>query len=82
VATRFQTTPGVKRLLSSSRPQVVGPTELIVPTTRALVMEWWSVQNFGYGTRLIGRTGSRPPHGTGTRSSEPAPRLLGPPAFA
>jgi hypothetical protein len=45
-------------------------------------MEWWSVQGFGYGTRLSGHTGSGPPHGMGSRSSEPAPRLSGPPAFA
>jgi hypothetical protein len=39
-------------------------------------MERWSVQDFGYGTRLTGHTGSGPPHGTGTRSLEPAPRLF------
>jgi hypothetical protein len=37
-------------------------------------MEWWSVQDFGYGTRLIGHTGSGPPYGTGIRSLAPAPR--------
>jgi hypothetical protein len=36
-------------------------------------MEWWSVQAFGYGTRISGHTGSEPPHGTGYRSLEPAP---------
>jgi hypothetical protein len=38
-------------------------------------MEWWSVQDFGYGTRLTGHTGSRPSYGTGIHSLEPAPRL-------
>jgi hypothetical protein len=33
------------------------------------------VQDFGYGTRLSGHTGSRPPHGTGSHSLELAPRL-------
>jgi hypothetical protein len=33
------------------------------------------VQAFGYDTRLSGHTGSGPPHGTGSRSPEPAPRL-------
>jgi hypothetical protein len=37
-------------------------------------MEWWSVQDFGYGTRLTGHTGFGPPYGTGIRSLEPAPR--------
>jgi hypothetical protein len=37
-------------------------------------MEWWSVQDFGYGTRLTGHTGSGPSYGTGIRSLEPAPR--------
>jgi hypothetical protein len=31
-------------------------------------MEWWSVQAFGYGTRLSVHTGSGPPHGMGSRS--------------
>jgi hypothetical protein len=44
-------------------------------------MEWWSVKAFGYGTRLSGHTGSGPPHGTGSRSLEPAPRLLDLPTF-
>jgi hypothetical protein len=39
------------------------------------------VQAFGYGTRLIGHTSSRPPHGTGSRSPEPAPRLSDLPTF-
>jgi hypothetical protein len=30
------------------------------------------VQDFGYGTRLTGHTGSGPPYGTGIRSLEPA----------
>jgi hypothetical protein len=34
------------------------------------------VQDFGYGTRLTGHTDSGPPHGTGIRSLEPAPRLF------
>jgi hypothetical protein len=46
----------------------------IVLNTRTPVMEWWSVQDFGYGTRLTGHTGSGPPYGTGIRSLEPAPR--------
>jgi hypothetical protein len=37
-------------------------------------MEWWSVQDFGYGTRLTGHTGSGPSYGTGICSLEPAPR--------
>jgi hypothetical protein len=37
-------------------------------------MEWWSVQGFGYGTRLTDHTGSGPPYGTGIRSLEPTPR--------
>jgi hypothetical protein len=37
-------------------------------------MEWWSVQDFGYGTRLTGHTNSGPPYGTSIRSLEPAPR--------
>jgi hypothetical protein len=37
-------------------------------------MECWSVQGFGYGTRLTGHTGSGPPYGTGIRSLEPAVR--------
>jgi hypothetical protein len=48
--------------------------QTIVLNTRTPVMEWWSVQGFGYGTRLIGHTGSGPPYGTGIRSLEPAPR--------
>jgi hypothetical protein len=39
------------------------------------------VQAFGYGTRLIGHTGSGPPHGTGSRSLEPAPGLSDLPTF-
>jgi hypothetical protein len=78
----LRTTPGDKCPFSSSRPQVAGPTGLIAPNTRVPVTEWWSVQAFGYGTRLSGHTGSGPPHGTGSHSLEPAPRLLGPPAFA
>jgi hypothetical protein len=39
------------------------------------------VQSFGYGTRLSGHTGSGPPHGTGSRSLEPAPRLSDLPTF-
>jgi hypothetical protein len=66
----------------SSGPQAVGRTGLIALSTRVPVTEWWSAQGFGYGTRLTGHTGSGPPHGTGSRSSEPAPRLSGPPAFA
>jgi hypothetical protein len=42
--------------------------------TRTPIMEWWSVQDFGYETRLTGHTGSGPPYGTGIRSLEPAPR--------
>jgi hypothetical protein len=34
------------------------------------------VQDFGYGTRLTGHTDSGPPHGTGIRSLEPAPRFF------
>jgi hypothetical protein len=37
-------------------------------------MVWWSVQDFGYRTRLTGHTGSEPPYGTDIRSLEPAPR--------
>jgi hypothetical protein len=37
-------------------------------------MVWWSVQDFGYGTRLTGHIASEPPYGTGIRSLEPAPR--------
>jgi hypothetical protein len=37
-------------------------------------MEWWSVQDFGYGTRLTGHTGSGPLYGTDIRSLEPPPR--------
>jgi hypothetical protein len=37
-------------------------------------MEWWSVQDFGYGTRLTSHTGSGPPYGTGIRSLELAPK--------
>jgi hypothetical protein len=66
---------------SSSGPQVAGPTRLIAPNTRVPITEWWSVQAFGYGTRLSGHTGFEPPHGTGFHSREPAPRLSGPPAF-
>jgi hypothetical protein len=39
------------------------------------------VQDFGYGTRLSGHIGSGPPHGTGSHSLEPAPRLLDLPTF-
>jgi hypothetical protein len=42
----------------------------------------WSVQAFGYGTRLSGHTGSGPPYGTSSHSLELAPRLSGPLAFA
>jgi hypothetical protein len=35
--------------------------------TRTPAAEWWSVQDFGYGTRLTGHTGSGPPYGTGIR---------------
>jgi hypothetical protein len=45
-------------------------------------MEWWSVQAFGYETRLSGHTGSGPPHGMGSHSLELTPRLSGPPSFA
>jgi len=78
----LRTTPGDKCPFSSSGPQVVGPTGLIAPNTRVPVTEWWSVQAFGYGTRLSGHTGSGPPHGMGSRSLELATRLSGPPAFA
>jgi hypothetical protein len=44
-------------------------------------MEWWSVQAFGYGTKLSGHTGSGPPHGTESRSLELAPRLSDHPTF-
>jgi hypothetical protein len=37
-------------------------------------MEWWSVQDFRYETRLTGHIGSGPPYGTSIRSLEPAPR--------
>jgi hypothetical protein len=37
-------------------------------------MVWWSVQDFGYETRLTGHTGSGPPYGTGIRSLELPPR--------
>jgi hypothetical protein len=73
VATRLRTTPGDKCPFSSSGPQVAGPTRLIAPNTRVPVTEWWSVQAFGYGTRLSGYTGSGPPHGMGSRSLEPPP---------
>jgi hypothetical protein len=46
----------------------------LVLNTRTPTTEWWSVQDFGYGTRLTGHTGSGPPYGTGIRSLEPAPR--------
>jgi hypothetical protein len=39
------------------------------------------VQAFRYGTRLSCHTGSGLPHGTGSRSLEPAPRLSDLPAF-
>jgi hypothetical protein len=39
-------------------------------------MEWGSVQDFGYGARLTGHTGSGPPYGTGARSLEPSPGLF------
>jgi hypothetical protein len=78
----LQTTPRDKCPFSSSGPQVAGPTGLIAPNTRVPVTKWWSVQAFGYGTRLSGHTGFGPPHGMGSRSLEPAPRLSGPPAFA
>jgi hypothetical protein len=47
----------------------------IVLNTRTPIMEWWSVQGFGYGTRLTSHTGSGPPYGTGIRSLEPPPGL-------
>jgi hypothetical protein len=77
----LRTTLGDKCPFSSSGPQVAGPTGLIAPNTRVLVTEWWSVQAFGYGTRLSGHTGSRPPHETGSRSLEPAPQAVGPSCF-
>jgi hypothetical protein len=46
----------------------------LVLNTRTPATEWWSVQDFGYGTRLTGHTGFGPPYGTGIRSLEPAPR--------
>jgi hypothetical protein len=46
----------------------------IVLNTRTPVMERWSVQGFGYGTRLTGHTGSRPPYGMDIRSLKLAPR--------
>jgi hypothetical protein len=55
-------------------PPVRWTHRTIVLSTRTPVMEWWSVQGFGYETRLTGHTGSRPPYGTGIRSLEPAPR--------
>jgi hypothetical protein len=79
---RLRTTPGDKCTFSSSGPQGAGPTGLIAPNTRVPITERWSVQAFGYGTKLSGHTGSGPPHGTGSRSLEPAPRLSSPPAFA
>jgi hypothetical protein len=39
-------------------------------------MVWWSVQDFGYGTRLTDHIGSRPPYGTSIHSLEPAPRTF------
>jgi hypothetical protein len=39
------------------------------------------VQAFEYGTKLSGHTGSGPPHGTRSRSLEPAPRLSDLPTF-
>jgi hypothetical protein len=39
------------------------------------------VQAFGYGTRLSGHTGSGQPHGMGSRSLGPAPRLSDLPTF-
>jgi hypothetical protein len=77
-----QTTLGDKCPFSSFGPQVAGPIGLIAPSTRVPIMEWWSMQDFGYGTRLTGHIGSGPPHGTDSHSLEPAPRLSGPPAFA
>jgi hypothetical protein len=55
-------------------PPVRWTHRTIVLNTRTPVMEWWSVQGFGYGTRLTGHTGSGPPYGTGIRSLELAPR--------
>jgi hypothetical protein len=69
----FRTTPGDKCPFSSSGPQVARSTGLIALNTRVPVTERWSVQAFGYGTRLSGHTGSGPPHGTSSRSLEPAP---------
>jgi hypothetical protein len=37
-------------------------------------MEWWIVQDFGYGTRLTDHTGSGQPYGTSICSLEPGPR--------
>jgi hypothetical protein len=46
----------------------------LVLNTRTLAMGRWSVQDFGYGTRLTDHTGSVPPYGAGIRSLELAPR--------
>jgi hypothetical protein len=70
----FQTPPRDKCLFFKAGPPGCWMHRTIVLNTRTLVMVWWSVQDFGYGTRLTGHTGSRPPYGTGIRSLEPAPR--------
>jgi hypothetical protein len=74
-----------KRLHDSGPPQETSVRSLepdppgcrthrtITLNTRVPVTEWRSVQAFGYRTRLSGHIGSRPPHGTGSRSLEPSP---------
>jgi hypothetical protein len=66
--------PGDKCLLFKAGPLGYWTLKTIVLNTRAPVIEWWSVQDFGYGTRLTGHTGSGPPYGMGIRSLEPTPR--------
>jgi hypothetical protein len=74
----FRTPSGDKCPFFRAGPPGCWTHRTIVLNTRTPITEWWSVQDFGYGTRLTGHTGSGPPYGTGIRSLEPAPR---PPLF-
>jgi hypothetical protein len=70
----FLTPPGDKCPFFRAGPLGCWTHRTIVLNTSTPATEWWSVQDFGFGTRLTGHIGSGPPYGTGIRSLELAPR--------
>jgi hypothetical protein len=70
----FRTPLGDKCLFFKAGPLGCWVHRTLVLNTRTLTTGWWSVQDFGYGTRLTGHTCSGPPYGADVRSLELAPR--------